>query len=230
MRPSQYTPVMNLARGLEKRLENLVDGASATVFRGRMHPVDIASKVIRQLDFLAVDTVAGPQVPNRLAVTLNPADLDPQADHGKLGTELERVVTDTAFSTGWRFIGPASVELSTDISIPKGVLSCTGEAHRGDLPAWSQIIADDGSAALALSVNRAVIGRDLDCDIRLANQEVSRHHCVVYTQGGSGRLFDLGSSNGTFVNRRRVTKVARTLAPGDSVVLGNLSFTFRMVD
>ncbi|MCB1247635.1 MAG: DUF3662 domain-containing protein [Acidimicrobiia bacterium] len=220
---------MNLARGLEKRLENLVDGASAAVFRGRMHPVDIASKVVRQLDFLATDTPAGPQVPNRLHVMLNPADLDPTADHARLVAELEDVLVTTAYATGWRIVGPPAVDLTVDPTIPKGVLSCSGEAVRGRLPTWAQLIADDGSVALSISVNRTLIGRDLDCDIRLVNPEISRHHAVVYTQGGTPRMFDLGSSNGTYINRSRLTRSAHTLQPGDSVVLGDLPFTFRPV-
>lgn len=220
---------MKLARGLEKRLENLVDGASATVFRGRMHPVDVAAKVVRQLDFLAEDTIAGPQVPNRLDVALNPSDLTPSQSHDTLVTELEVAVTATAFATGWRIVGPVKINLSGDPAIPKGVLSCHGAVAKGPLPPWAQLIADDGSAALMIGINRAIIGRDLDCDIRLGNQEVSRHHAVVYTQGGTPRMFDLGSSNGSFVNRKRITRAAHTLSPGDSVVLGNLAFTFRTV-
>ena len=46
---------MKLARGIEQRLENLVDGVSASVFRGTMHPVTIASRLVRQLEFLAED-------------------------------------------------------------------------------------------------------------------------------------------------------------------------------
>jgi hypothetical protein len=220
---------MKLARGLEKRLENLVDGASATVFRGRMHPVDIAGKIVRQLDFLTEETIAGPQIPNRLDVALNPSDLSPAENHPDLISELERVVTATAFSTGWRIVGPVKIVLSRDGAIPKGVLACNGDAVKGSLPPWAQLIADDGSAVISIGVNRAVIGRGLDCDIRLANQEISRHHAVVYAQGGTPRIFDLNSSNGTFVNRSRITRNAHSLSPGDSVVLGDLAFTFRKV-
>ena len=62
---------MNLARSLEKRLENLVDGASATVFRGKMHPVTIASRLVRQLEFMAFETQAGAQIPNVIDVAIN---------------------------------------------------------------------------------------------------------------------------------------------------------------
>jgi hypothetical protein len=220
---------MNLARGLERRLENLVDGASASVFKGRMHPVDIGGKVLRQLDFLAVETDIGPAVPNRLLVTMNPADIDPAADLGNLITELEGVVTVSARENGWRLVGPVEIEVRTDTSIPKGVLGCEGTNAPGTLPVWAQLIATDGSAVLNISRNRTLIGRDLDCDIRLANEEISRHHAVVYIEGVTPRIQDVGSSNGTFVNHAPARKKPIQLAPGDGVVLGNLSFTYRPV-
>ena len=79
---------MKLARGLERRLENLVDGASASVFKGKMHPVVIGGKMLRQLDFQTEDSVAGPQIPNDLVVTLNPLDLD--VPRTKVNAEWQR--------------------------------------------------------------------------------------------------------------------------------------------
>ncbi len=221
---------MNLARGLELRLENLVDGASATVFKGRMHPVVIGSKVLRQLDFLVSDSVAGPQIPNDLVVALNPADIDPGYDRAVLIAELETVVTESAKENGWRLAGPVSIHVRTDPGIPRGVLGCTGTVASGPLPAWSQLIADDGSAVLNIAMNRVLIGRGLDCDIRIANEQVSRHHAIVFLEQDSVRLDDLGSSNGTFVNHAKVIGDPIVLRPGDNVLLGDLSFTYRPVN
>ncbi|KAA3639482.1 MAG: DUF2662 domain-containing protein [Armatimonadetes bacterium] len=220
---------MNLARGLEQRLENLVDGASATVFKGRMHPVVIGSKVLRQLDFLVSDSMAGPQIPNDLVVALNPADIDPNYDRAVLLRELEAVVTEQARENGWRLAGPVSIHIRTDTGIPRGVLGCTGTVAAGPLPAWSQLIADDGSAVLNIAMNRVLIGRGLECDIRIANEQVSRRHAIVFADQGSTRLKDLNSSNGTFVNQSRVVGNPVILRPGDNVLLGDLSFTYRPV-
>ncbi|MEZ5175122.1 MAG: DUF3662 domain-containing protein [Acidimicrobiia bacterium] len=220
---------MNLARGLERRLENLVDGASASVFRGRMHPVVIGNKIIRQLDFLVAESLAGPQIPNDLVVSLNPSDIDSGHDRAALIAELEGVVTETARSNGWRMVGPPSIHLRTDPAVPKGVLACAGEPVPGPLNPWMHLIADDGSAVLPVSMNRTLIGRGLDCDIRLSNEQISRRHAIVFTEGASAGIIDLASSNGTFVNSRRVGVEPLTVGPGDHVVLGDLSFTARLV-
>jgi hypothetical protein len=220
---------MNLARGLERRLENLVDGATASVFKGRMHPVVIGSKVLRQLDFLAEETPAGPQIPNDLVVSLNPLDVDPETDRAALIAELQAVVTESAKEHGWRIVGKPSIHIKTDAQVPRGVLGCAGTVKPGPLDHWAQLIADDGSAVLDVSLNRTIIGRSLDSDIRIANEQVSRHHALVFRVGGSVKIRDLGSSNGTVVNGATVTNAPVLLNPGDNVVLGDLSFTYRPV-
>jgi signal transduction histidine kinase len=62
------------------------------------------------------------------------------------------------------------------------------------------------------------LGRDPANDIRLNDTEVSRRHAEVRRAGGSFTLTDLESSNGTFVNGKRVR--SQELANGDEVQLG----------
>lgn len=220
---------MNLARGLERRLEKLVDGASASVFRGRMHPIDIASRLVRQVEFLSTQTPAGTEVPNDLVVRMNAADIDASLDRNQLTKELITVVTETAIERGWRLIGPVQVQIMTSTDVPRGILEAEGTSTAGPVPTWGQLIAKDGSAVLAISINRTLIGRSLDCDIRVANQEVSRHHVVVFREDGITMIEDLDSANGTFVNDVRIAERPISIVTGDAVMLGNLAFTYRPV-
>lgn len=220
---------MNLARGLEQRLEKLADGASASVFRGRMHPIDIASRLIRQLEFLATTTPAGPEVPNDLDVRMNPVDLDDDVDRPSLTAELATTVLETAITRGWRLVGPVAVRLTTAQNVPRGILEVEGHAITGPIEPWGRLLADDGSAVLDISLNRSLIGRALDSDIRVANHEVSRHHVVLYREDGTTMIRDLGSANGTFVNNVRLASEPVPVTAGDSVMLGNLPFTYKPV-
>jgi pSer/pThr/pTyr-binding forkhead associated (FHA) protein len=64
------------------------------------------------------------------------------------------------------------------------------------------------------------VGRE-GCDVLLADPEVSRRHAVLRDIPPRGpSIEDLGSTNGTFVNDRRITGVFG-LQPGDVVRLGN---------
>jgi predicted component of type VI protein secretion system len=61
------------------------------------------------------------------------------------------------------------------------------------------------------------LGRKPDNDIVLDNPAVSGHHCKFYESGGTWFVEDLNSTNGTFVNGKKVLKAG--LKPGDAVTL-----------
>ena len=73
--------------------------------------------------------------------------------------------------------------------------------------------------------DRTTIGRSPDNDIFLDDVTVSRKHAVVLQSGGELRIEDLGSLNGTFVNRRRIDAATR-LESGDEVQIGKYRLTF----
>jgi len=64
------------------------------------------------------------------------------------------------------------------------------------------------------------IGRLATCDISFPVPEVSRQHCRVLAEGRGVSLVDLGSTNGTFVSERRISRPAR-LEHGSSFTVGH---------
>ena len=71
----------------------------------------------------------------------------------------------------------------------------------------------------------ATIGRE-GCDVNLMDPEVSRRHAAIRDQGGSLAIEDLDSTNGTFVNGKRI-EVVTVLSAGDTVRLGNTVWSIR---
>ena len=67
--------------------------------------------------------------------------------------------------------------------------------------------------------NGLTIGRGSTNTLALSEAGVSRQHAEIVQQEGAWLLRDLGSTNGTFVNERRVT--THRLYPGDSIKIGN---------
>ncbi len=65
----------------------------------------------------------------------------------------------------------------------------------------------------------ATIGREASADIVIADPEVSRAHARLLTKPGGLIIEDLGSTNGTFVNKQRITS-PRAISPGDEITLG----------
>lgn len=75
---------------------------------------------------------------------------------------------------------------------------------------------------LPLEAGTYVFGRSDDADVVLASELVSRHHASIVVEGGSVRVTDLESSNGTFVNGCRVLGdgIAKE---GDVLLLGDFA-------
>ncbi len=68
-----------------------------------------------------------------------------------------------------------------------------------------------------------VIGRSDDADIIIDDSYASEFHLRVGMQEGEVMLSDLGSTNGTYLNGRRVT-VPTVIAKGDSIQIGKTIF------
>ncbi|MFZ5757564.1 MAG: FHA domain-containing protein [Pseudomonadota bacterium] len=72
------------------------------------------------------------------------------------------------------------------------------------------------------SVGKVVIGRANNCDIQLPANHVSRQHAEVQLVGGRLLVKDLNSSNGTYINRKKVSD--GELKNGDEVRFDTFSF------
>ncbi len=71
------------------------------------------------------------------------------------------------------------------------------------------------------------IGRGKGADIRIKNPTISRKHCRLYFSDGQFYLEDLGSSNGTFYAKRRLSQgTPIALDTGDTFFIGDLEITF----
>ncbi|HQX49734.1 MAG TPA: FHA domain-containing protein [Planctomycetaceae bacterium] len=74
-----------------------------------------------------------------------------------------------------------------------------------------------------------VIGRGTDCNLRLSAPQVSRRHCFLRVGRDSASVTDLDSSNGTFVDGKRITSGKRhDLADGAQLALGPIRFVIHV--
>jgi hypothetical protein len=121
-----------------------------------------------------------------------------QADHGNT----------MIYSTAGRIRGP--VEEAQGAAAPtRALLLAEGRRH---------VIGAAG----------ALVGRSRDCDIVLADANVSRRHAEVRpAAAGTWTIADLGSTNGVRVNGRQIQGVA-ALTAGDRIVLGTAEIVFEL--
>ena len=78
-----------------------------------------------------------------------------------------------------------------------------------------------------LQGGRLGIGRDADCALLLDGPGVSRHHAELYRQGPIYVLRDLGSTNGTWLNGKRIEHAP--VAPGSVLRVGDYVGSFRLL-
>jgi pSer/pThr/pTyr-binding forkhead associated (FHA) protein len=76
-----------------------------------------------------------------------------------------------------------------------------------------------------LERHATTIGRTPECDIFLDDVTVSRRHAIVAHNEGRVEIEDLGSLNGTYLNRRRIESPA-PLENGDELQIGKYRLTF----
>jgi len=233
----------------------MVEGAFARAFKSELQPVEVASAIQREMDDRAAIVAQGRTlVPNDFVVEVAEDDyarLDMYAD--SLGIELATLAREYAKEQGYSFVGPVRMrfegvrDLSTGtFRILSGVIRGTtvedGEIRRpaSDMPQPAggfrgnpRLLVSGPDAGpdgghqrtYEISTPLVILGRGTDCDLRLVDPGVSRHHAEIRVEDGDVVLVDLGSTNGTFVNGQPVRRVA--LADGTRVTLGRTTLVFR---
>lgn len=77
-----------------------------------------------------------------------------------------------------------------------------------------------------LKAGKSVLGRRQECELRIPTQDVSRKHCEIECADDEAIVRDLGSSNGTFINGKRVAE--GQLSPGDKLTVGPITFVVQV--
>jgi len=98
------------------------------------------------------------------------------------------------------------------------------------VPADEQLISapwlQSSSGERTYIQNSCQLGRGASNTLTLPSEKVSRRHAIVHSQGANEFwLIDLGSSNGTYLNGRRVNQPTR-LADSDVIAIGDYKFQF----
>lgn len=93
--------------------------------------------------------------------------------------------------------------------------------------AWLVLAANAGRS-FPLDRDSISIGRSSDNNVVLADPHVSQYHARIRRQGPAYYLFDLGSTNGTWVNDQLFQRLL--LMDGDRIRLGNTVLVFRQIE
>jgi len=225
-----------ILRDFERRLGNLVEGFFATTFRSGLQPVELAKRVMREMDAGKTVGVRDVWAPNRFVFSLSDEDgaRFEQAEQA-LATELKQVVRETALERGWGLVGPPEVEFEIDPELARGRFRCAATFVEGPgelapaVPAAGEagiLLLDGERVAATYRLGPATtLGRLPTCDIVLTDPGASRRHATIVRRDDGYVVTDLGSTNGTLVNGEPTTE--RLLVDGDRIKIGTTVLEFR---
>jgi len=218
---------MGILDNIERGLERAVNGAFAKTFKSGVQPVEIAAALKRELDVNAVivdrDRVLAP---NSFTVRMSPGDAERMGRMGPtLVDELIEVLQKHATRQQYQFPGGLEVSFAPDDSLAPGVVQVDSVTVRGRV-SWQPVL-DVGGRRHTLNGQRAVLGRGTEADVQLDDAGASRRHAEVVWDGAHAMVRDLGSTNGTTVNGRKVSQA--TLEPDAQIGIGSTTIVFRVI-
>ena len=216
---------MKLARHLERRLEDALDGLAGRIFRGGLQVPELTARLAREAELAEFKTKAGPGTANHFRLLINPSNLAGRSE--RVSTELSNAFAAHAAERGWRLEGPVTVTIGSNPAVGAGSVTCEASVVPGPLSAWATLNRSTGHV-LEIRHNRALIGRSEEVDVVIDAAEVSRHHALIYRQDGEAFVLDLASANGTQIEGRPVKRSPIRLPDGSVLTLADLDFRFQI--
>jgi hypothetical protein len=252
---------MALLRTIEAKIEGLFEGIFGRAFRTHVQPIELARKLVKEMDDHRSVSVSRVYVPNEFTIYLSAQDRRQFAGYeGSLVGELQEYLAEHARREQYALLTPPRVLLTTDDDLAVGEFGIATRLVAGDAPeetpadlpleepAQTMVYRAPGPVPAAapepepepepeevatltvagkthtVSSTRFVLGRSRDCDLRVADLNISRRHAEIHKDGDAFWIVDLGSMNGTLLNGRRVER--EKLAEGDRITLGATEIVF----
>jgi pSer/pThr/pTyr-binding forkhead associated (FHA) protein len=120
---------------------------------------------------------------------------------------------------------------AASVPVPRAARPAPARPHRprprGKAPRLLVVLDERGHRVESVRLDGPVdIGRAEGCRLRLRDSYVSAFHARIFQRDGSWFVEDLGSTNGTYLNQRRITAPTEVRS-GDRLKLGKTSLELR---
>jgi hypothetical protein len=126
---------MSLLRTIESKLESLFEGVFGRAFRANVQPVELARKLVKEMDDHRTVSVSRVYVPNEYTVYLSPQDREQFSDfEDALREELQDYLAEHARREGYVLLTPPRVRVETDADLELGVFGIATRLVRGPRP------------------------------------------------------------------------------------------------
>jgi len=214
---------VSLFERIERACAAFIERSFAKTFPSDLEPAQIARKIVSTMEAHTHDEDGRLRAPGHYLAYVNPADFERLAPHRTyLEREWRSLLRELGKRVGITFEEEdARVAMVARDNVPAGAVEvAVGEARRYGL----RVVKGVSEFALYPLEGALRIGRSAECDVTLSDPSVSRAHAIVEIAGDRPMVRDLGSTNGTFVNGKRIE--AKALHDGDELRFGNTQVQF----
>jgi hypothetical protein len=254
---------MPVLRSIESKIEGLFEGVFGRAFRTSVQPIELARKLVKEMDDHRNVSVSRVYVPNEYTLYLSPNDRKQFAGYeGSLVSELQEYLAEHAQRERYALLGAPVVLVTTDDDLAVGEFGIATRLVADDAspepppppelpveqPAQTMIYRTPAPPVLetppppepepereVVSLTVAgrqhevteplvVLGRSREAGVRISDVNISRKHAEIRQEGSTFWVVDLGSTNGTLVNGKRVDR--QRLRDGDRITLGSTEIVF----
>ena len=251
---------MALLRSIESRIEGLFEGVFGRAFRTHVQPIELARKLVKEMDDHRNVSVSRVYVPNEYTIYLSPKDRQQFAGYeDSLVGELQEYLAEHAKRERYALLTQPRVVVTTDDDLAVGEFGIAtrlvADETSGEAPPPPELPVEQPAQTMIykapppsvpdapppapeqevvtltvagrrheITAPRMTLGRSRECDVRVADVNISRRHAELRQEGATYWIVDLGSMNGIEVNGKRVDR--ERLRDGDRITLGSTEIVF----
>jgi hypothetical protein len=126
---------VSVLRSIELKIEGLFEGLFGRAFRTNVQPVELARKLVKEMEDHRTVSVSRVYVPNEYSVYLSPADREQFADYeSSLRAELQEYLAEHARREGYALLSPPTVRMETDDDLAMGEFGIATRMVQGERP------------------------------------------------------------------------------------------------
>jgi Protein of unknown function (DUF3662)/FHA domain len=177
---------MSVLRNIESKLESLFEGVFGRAFRTNVQPVELARKLIKEMDDHRNVSVSRVYVPNEYTIYLAPGDREQFASYeAQLKDELAEYLAEHARRESYVLLTPPRVELETDEDLDVGVFGIatrmvqtgkgTADEPAGEAEHGATMVYKPGAGGLPVTEAASPIELGIEREVAVLSWDGERH-------------------------------------------------------
>ena len=126
---------MSVLRNIEHKLEGLFEGVFGRAFRTHVQPVELARKLVKEMEDHRVISVSRVYAPNEYTIYLAPSDREQFSGYeDSLRSELQEYIAENARRERYELLSPPEVKFETDDDLEMGEFGIATRMVQGPAP------------------------------------------------------------------------------------------------